>query len=492
MDKVEKENFFIKVYKKVFEKNKQIKLILLWYLIIWLAGSILLILPFSLNQNINFIDSLFISASAFSDTGLNTVVVSESFTFFGQFVILILIILGGIGFFTTKVFFINFLFKNKISNEQREQASQEIFSKNINHSLEVIKTAIYSMLIAIILFGIIFGISFFLLGDEEWWKSIWTGLFHATSSINNAGIDIFKNDVSMQEYYYNIFIQFLTMFLFIFGGIGFPIIHDLKMYLKNKKNGTSFKFSLFTKISALTYFIVAFGGLSITFFSEMIYYFINPETSFYGIQDTSMNLGNAGWRTWALTFNTFSSRNAGFSTIDMSLLGTFTKVNLIGMMFIGSGPGSTAGGIRTTTLAVLVIGLYSKIFKTRQIGIFNKAIREEVFDLSLKITYISLILVFLCSGSVFLSEYFNSNNSNNSFVDYLFLSASSFGTTGLSTMPLSEFNPWSKLMIIIVMFIGQYGVANIIQLFKKEDDSKTKVVASPKRRILIYETINLS
>ncbi len=486
------EEFFIKIYKKIFEKNKQIKLILMWYLIIWLVGSIILILPFSINENINFIDSLFISASAFSDTGLNTIVVSESFTFFGQMVILILIILGGIGFFTTKVFFINFLFKNKISHEQREQASQEIFSKSTNHSLEVIKTAIYSMVIAIIVFGIIFGITFFLKGDENWWESIWEGLFHATSSINNAGIDVFKNDVSMQDYYYDIFTQLLTMFLFIFGGVGFPIIHDLKMYIKNKKNGENFKFSLFTKISALTYFIVAFVGLSITLLSEMSYYFINPEESFYGITSTTNDLGNGWWRTWALTFNTFSSRNAGFSTIDMSLLGAFTKINLVAMMFIGSGPGSTAGGIRTTTLAVLLIGIFSKVFRKRQIGIFNKAIKEEIFYLSLKITYISFSIVMIFSGLVYFSEYFNSSNLNTSYVDYLFLLSSSFGTTGLSSMPLSEFNPWSKLMIIFVMFIGQYGIANMIQLFNKEEGVVSKDKLSLSRRIYLYETINLN
>ncbi len=499
-----KPNLVNSIYKKLFNKNKVIKQVLLWYLFISIFGAIILWIPFMQKgeSNMSFIDSLFISSSAFSDTGLSTVAIGDTYNILGQFVIMLLIIIGGIGFFTIRVFVIHFIFMKKVDNEDKTQASQEVSSESVNKSFEIIKVSLITMFASIVIFGLIFGILFATIEAKplnsdmdpglqgNWLESFWVGMFHSTSSINNAGFDIFFGDYSMGGYYSNYVIQFLTIFLFIMGGVGFAIIYDIYNYFKNLSRGKKFKFSLFTKISSLSYLIVAILGLFLSFMSETTSYLINGSNSFFGNE----SLGTTWDKTWALTFNTFSTRNAGFSTFDLSELNSFTKVNYSIMMFIGSGPGSTAGGIRTTTFIVLILYLVSLIRKKDNVIIFNRKISENSIKMSIRILIFSLILVLLSSVFISIGEVWVNPSGSSNFIDILFLTSSAYGTTGLSSFSLGSINTFTKLLLIIVMFIGQFGAVNTLALSNLEVKNKKRIRKNKKIKAnshYITETIQL-
>ncbi|CRX37104.1 / ktrB / Ktr system potassium uptake protein B /:604517 Reverse [Candidatus Hepatoplasma crinochetorum] len=479
-------------FQNFIHKNKAILTVLLWYLFFLILGGILLYIPVFQKDDIDqvsFINSLFISASAFSDTGLSTVAISETYNFFGQFIIFILILIGGIGWFTIKVIFVEYIFEKKITIKDQGEIMNEIGGETNLHALEVAKTAFISTVIFIVVFGFIFAGLFYSVDPKypsEWTdtsiypnsdfpndiglkgdftKSLWTGIFHTGSSINNAGFDIFAGNYSLAVYYQNYFIQFLTIFLFVFGGIGFAVIYDCYNYLKNKAKGQKFRFSIFTKIAALSYFSVAIIGLLLVFTAEGIDTLVSGSKSFY----QNELYGDGFSKSYALIFNTFSTRNAGFSTINLADLSESTKVIYVFMMFIGSGPGSTAGGIRTTTLFILVIALYAKIKGKKEVSIFNRRISNNNVNDAFKIFIFSVVIVFASSFLIYIPENVI-DNQNVTYIDSLFVSASAYGTTGLATKNLEYIDIFASIILIIVMFIGQFGIYNTLNIFKSDDD----------------------
>lgn len=488
----EDKSFFYKFYKRLFYKNKGYKQLILWYLLIIFIGALLLFFPFTKTdvgktEDINFLDVLFISSSAFSDTGLSVFSVSDVYNTFGELIIFFLIMLGGIGWFTFKYFIITFIFSNKKDRKTEGEAKRELGETHNSETKEIIKVAAFSMIFGIIIFGIIFGILFATIDPKpsqayiedpvnsgtdlkgDWGHSFLVGFFHANSSINNAGFDILAGNTSFAEYYGNYGIQVLTLLLFVFGGIGFAVIYDIKKNIVNKSKGKSFKFSLFTKISVLIYFSVAFIGLFLVYIIEAISYGIDKSNSFLG----NDAYGNMGEKYWALTFNTFSTRNSGFSTFDLNELSNTSKGVDIVMMFIGSGPGSTAGGIRTTTTAILLIWFFSLFKKAeRKNIIFNKKISNETINLSKKIFISSLIIVFSVSIIVALGDVWLGDNID-SYLSALFISASAFGTTGLS-IGTTQISISTEIFIIFTMIIGQIGIANLIKASSRYDENKLK------------------
>lgn len=479
-------------FQRFVRKNRAIFTVLLWYLLFSILGGVLLYIPIFQKDDadrVGFINSLFASASAFSDTGLSTVTISETYNFFGQLIILILILIGGIGWFTIKVILVEYIFEKKITIKDQGEIMNEIGGQTNRHALEVAKTAFVSTIIFIVVFGFIFAGLFYSVDPKypsEWTntsiypnsdfpseiglkgnfgKSLWTGIFHTGSSINNAGFDIFAGNYSLAVYYQNYFIQFLTIFLFVFGGIGFAVIYDCYNYLKNKAKGQKFRFSIFTKIAALSYFSVAIIGLLLVFTVEGFDSLISGSKSFY----QNELYGDGFSKSYALIFNTFSTRNAGFSTINLGDLSESTKVIYVFMMFIGSGPGSTAGGIRTTTLFIVVIALYAKIRRRKEVAVFNRRISNDNVNDAFKIFIFSAGIVFLSSFLIYIPENVV-DNQNVTYIDSLFVSASAYGTTGLATKNLEYVDVFASIILIIVMFIGQFGIYNILNIFKSDDD----------------------
>lgn len=481
-----KTNFSRKI-KNIFMRMSNLQIILCVYFLATLTGAIMLILPISIQdgQDVSFIDAIFTSASAFSDTGLTTTPTVTTWTEFGQFIIAILILVGGIGFFALKFYFINIVFRKAISLTSRNTLEKERGSNNIGELKKTLKTSITFLFISIIIATFILWIIFYFEEGNFIWtngdgqiqdfqkynpkgdvlKSFKFAVFHSISAINNAGFDIISNS-SLHPYYGSYSIQIVFIILLVIGGVGFPVLYDIVQYVINKiKRRTDFNFSLFTKISCITYVIVFVFGLFFTLLFEI--------GSSNGIWNNE-NAGNYSQKMMCIFFHVFSTRNAGFTTLDTSIV-KFTNPTLIVfciLMFIGSAPSSTAGGIRTTTLAVIYLTIWNKLRGIKNIRVFKRTINKETAFSSFAVLSVSIsivLLVSLISSTSFNNMWGSLPYNDFTFADIFFETCSAFGTTGLSTGVTPYLNIVSKIFIILTMFIGQLGISSTLLVWRKNN-----------------------
>ncbi|CAM9107613.1 TrkH family potassium uptake protein [Mycoplasma marinum] len=502
-------------FKKLIYRIKSLSIlkhILIFYLFITFIGSAVLMLPFSHKVPIKYIDALFTSASAFSDTGLVTMQTSTTWTIFGQATISILILFGGIGWFALKIFFFNILFGKPISLTSRTALSAERGNVRIGETRQLIKVSVIAIFTMMTIAGLILSIYFyfsntFWVGGPganmgmnphgNWDLSIRYGVFHSISAINNAGFDIMGGH-SIAPYFSDYFVQIIFIVLFVFGGIGYPVIYDVWQFFKYKREGKKFKFSLFTKISCITYFLISIIGIAITFGIETTAKSTVNNPSFWSSTELLFDGQGIGEgqvmttsnKTMALIFNTLSTRNAGFGTINLHHFTSATLVVHSVMMFIGSAPSSTAGGIRTTTFAIVVIGFWAKIRGKSSARVFKRRLNRDTVWNAYVVTTISVFLVIVATliattsfnthgGHIkFGANYDNQRTPSYDFIDLFFEVSSAFGTTGLSTGLTSQLNNATKILLVIIMFIGQLGVSSTIFAFgsKKQRSRHYKYV----------------
>ena len=477
-------------------------------------------MPLSQNRNsISYINSLFVSASAFSDTGLNPTVAGADFSYFGQAIIAMLIFIGGTGWFALKIYFFNILFKRPISLHTKITLTQERGSTKMGNTLSIIKVSVASVIIVSLIASVILSFYFYYVpgnfnnptswldhkdhstfennqwgfydssgifrANQEfnplhnWNTSIRYGLFHSISAINNAGFDIMGAH-SIAPYYSNYSLQLIFIALFVFGGIGFPVIYDIYMWSKasviKSSSSNNFKFSLFTKVSCISYVIIAIIGLTSTFLIEIYSKPLNGISIWSG-----KSFGSRGDRIMALFFNTMSTRNAGFASVNYQSFNGMTLIIHSALMFIGSAPSSTGGGIRTTTIAVIFLAIWKNITNKSSVRIFKRQINNETVFRSLIVfaTAITLIII----TCVILVTSLESNGGSipeggkgigtYTINDIIFEVCSAFGTTGLSTGLTKYLNTISKLMLILIMFIGQLGVSSTLLVWgRKKTNSR--------------------
>lgn len=457
------------------------------------------------SNSVSYLDGLFTAASAFSDTGLVTKATVETWTIFGQTIIAILILMGGIGVIALKVYFFNILLNRPIDISTTFALNSERGSSKVGSTRKLILVSVSTILILLLIGAIILSFLFYYTsgnfssespqynpkGNIE--MSFRYGFFHSISAINNAGFDIMSKN-SISPYYDNYAIQFIFIILFVIGGVGYPVIYDIYSYFQCKIKKHPFRWSLFTKLSCLTYLIVSVVGISLAFTFEVtaqdeVIYVNNIK----GIKHTFWNNPNSGTTTnksMALFFNTLSTRNAGFSTINMPELTASTKILYSLMMFIGSAPSSTAGGIRTTTFAIIIISIVSIIKKRKDVHSFKKKINSSIVKRSYVVFAISILLVLIISligltsfdtygGSIQHIKVYMQDGTYNyavkGFADIWFETTSAFGTTGLSLGITPELNVASKILFILLMFIGQLGVSSSLLVWNSKNSKVHKI-----------------
>lgn len=468
-----------------FKQWSFVKHLLLFYLFITVIGSLLLFIPISHKNSVNieYIDALFTSASAFSDTGLSTLTTSETWTVFGQSIIAILILIGGCGWFALKFYLFNILLGRPISFRARETLAGERGSSKLGNTRQIVKISVSILFILVISATIILTIYFYFSNPDQGLynkfantkidpkefissnpnhdviTSLRFGAFHAISALNNAGFDIIGNS-SLVPYYHDYGLQIIFIVLFVIGGIGYPVIYDIYMWTKSKFLKQNFRWSLFTKLSMTTYVLIALIGLSLTFALE-----VPKENGFW-----QNGHGTTSDKTMALIFNTMSTRNAGFASIPMGELSNSTHFLYSILMFIGSAPSSTAGGIRTTTLAIMILGLWSRIRGRKSVRVFNRRIPYDTVTRSFVVMLSSFMLVFIGTLVMVssLQSYGGKLPSNVAFDEILFEVSSAFGTTGLSTGLTPGLSTITKLTLIIIMFVGQLGVSSSILVWNNK------------------------
>lgn len=440
----------IEAIKNFIKSESMPKVFFKYYFTIVVIGSFLLRLPISLtgHTEVTIFDTLFTATSAVSVTGLAVTSTVDSFSIFGQIIIMLLIICGGMGVMAIKAS-IYLLFRLKLdSRDRRLLMNEQQHDKNIGMAKLVKQILFITMIITTIGF-ILLSSRLYFFYDMELGKSLWYGLFHSVSAINNAGFDLFGN--SLINYSDDYFIQTVFMLLIIFGGIGFPIIVELSRFVSHKLQNRKqiFRISLFSKLTLSTYFIILLIGFLFIFFVEY-----NNGLAYN--DNTFMD------KVFLALFQSVTTRNAGFATTELSRFSSSTLFMMTLMMFIGAAPSSTGGGIRTTTFAVIAVYVYNKAINREQVVAFNRQLPISTVT-SAFLTF-SLGMMILFVGTIIILIFDNLPAS-----DVLFEVSSAFGTTGLSTGITAGLSKVSQAVLILIMFTGQIGITTMIGVWRSND-----------------------
>ena len=405
--------------------------IILGFIIIILMGAFLLALPIasSSGESLGLLDSLFTATSALCVTGLVVFDTGSDYSMFGQVVIMILIQLGGLGFMTFGVTSAVLLGK-KIGLRER------LLIQESTHSIT--NSGLVRLTLNILLITLLFELLATVILTLRWYeemgllKALYYALFHSVSAFNNAGFALWPD--SLSRYVGDPIVNLVITSLFIIGGIGFTVIMDL--YTKRKWN----KLSLNSKIALVTTAILCVAGFIFILMLESM----NPKT--FG----ELSLGQ---RLWAAYFQGVVPRTAGFNTIDISQMMTASQLFIVILMFVGASSGSTGGGIKTTTFAILILSLSSIIKGRSEVTILKRTVGTEMILRALAVIITSLGVVMISTLLLTITEH----SLQRDFLEVLFEATSAFGTVGLSMGLTGHLSPLGKLIIIVTMFIGRLG-----------------------------------
>lgn len=430
------------------------------FILIILIGAQLLSRPvsFTSDKPISYLDALFMSASATCVTGLTILNTGTHFSTFGQVVIIALAQIGGLGFMTMATLFA-LLFRKRISFRERLILQESMNYGSTEGIVRMIrKVLLYALVIE--LSGAVLLSSYFML-EMPVGQSLYFGIFHSISFFNNAGFDLFsqypERASSLIHYVEDPFVNIVSMLLIFFGGIGFIVISELVTYPKNRK------LSLHSKVVLTVTGILTVIGAIVIFALE----FSNPHT----LQPLSA-LG----KFLGALFQSITARSAGLSTIDPSMLREVTQFFLILLMFIGAGPGSTGGGIRVTTFAILIGAIVSMIRGRDDVVLFRYRIAKQQIHQAIMFTMIAFSII--CGASMLLSI-----TESGSFLSILFEATSAYCTVGMSIGLTSHLSEPGKIIIILLMFVGRIGPVTLA--FALNTRSKKELYRYPEGKITI-------
>ncbi len=410
------------------------RLIALGFLTVIIIGSGLLMLPISIQpgQEIHYIDALYTSTSAVCVTGLVSIDPGIAFTPIGRFFLGLLIQIGGLGVTTIGAGVILAMGK-KISLKGRNLIQEAGNLENGRGAIRFVKQVLLTTL-TIELAGAIISFIVFI-GDNPFWEAVGYSLFHSVAAFNNSGFDILGHsgelyaNTNLLAYHDNILLNLVTTGLIIFGGIGFLVIQEMRTNKFRWK-----KYSMHAKVvMTMTLVLIVAGTLLI-----------------------KLTEGSESWM--GAYFHSVSTRTAGFSTTNIATYSGAGLLVLTVLMFIGASPGSTGGGIKTSTFFVLLAGIYSAAINKSEKA-FRYAIPKDLFRKSAIITLLALGVVLFGSWLMMVMD------PHVPLMDALFETTSAFGTVGLSTGITPGLSVGSKLLSIAIMYIGRLGPLTIATLW---------------------------
>jgi trk system potassium uptake protein len=408
------------------------------FLCVILIGAAVLSLPASTTASgaLPFVDSLFTSASAVCVTGLVVVDTGTAFSDFGTWVIFALFQAGGLGIMTFSMFFA-VLMGRKIGFNETD-VIQRSMDKNNVFGFEKLVLYILGLTLVIESAG---AVLFFLR-----WKSItsWPvgevlkqSIFHSVSGFCNAGFSLFNN--SLSAYRNDPVINLTMMALIVAGGIGFVVLMDgAGIFLKK---GVARRISLQSKMVLTTSAVLILAGAVMFFLFE---------------KNNAMKAMGLGERLWASFFQSVTARTAGFNTLPVSDMTTPSQLFLIFLMFIGASPGSTGGGIKTCTFAVLAVTVYAIMKNRKKTSVFGRTITGKIVNEAIVIIFLAALWIFVATLILSFLERNNPAVAGN-FINAFFEVVSAFGTVGLSTGITSGLSWGGKICIIATMYAGRIG-----------------------------------
>lgn len=436
-------------------KLKGVQILALGFLAVIIIGAVILSLPISSRSGepTNFLDAIFTSTSAVCVTGLITLDTSTHWSTFGQTVIMTLIEIGGLGFMSFTVL-ISLILGKKITLRERLVMQEAMNTFSIQGLVRMVKYVLI-FTVSVQFFGALL-LSTQFVPEYGIIKGFFYSIFHSISAFCNAGFDLFGT--SLVGYSNNTVVILVISALIIIGGLGFTVLLELYDFKGIKK------LSLHAKIVIITTLILIFGGTLLM----LLFEHKNPQTiADMNIKDKLLNS----------FFASVTPRTAGFNSISTSGMTLASKILTVILMLIGGSPGSTAGGLKTVTCAILVLTVISVIRGREDTEVFGRRLTKEIVYKSFIIVFIGLSLVI---GVTMILSY---TEVGASFIDLLYEASSALGTVGLTLGFTPKLSSLGKIFIMIMMYLGRVGPLTVmLALTRKRKKSGYKY---PEGKILI-------
>jgi trk system potassium uptake protein TrkH len=432
------------------------QILVIGFAIIIFAGAVLLSLPISSTNGhgLRFIDALFTATSATCVTGLVVVDTGTYFTIFGQVVIMILIQIGGLGFMTMSTL-LALVLRKRISLKER-LILQEAFNQGSMEGIVrlIRKVLLYSFtveLVGALLFALRWSF------DYPLGTALYKGVFHAVSLFNNAGFDLSGSFASFIPYADDWMINLTAIALIVLGGIGFIVMSDLIDFRKKRK------LTLHSKVVlSMTSFLLVFGAIVIFLFE-------------YSNARTLGQLSESG-KVLAAMLQSTTTRTTGVNSIDIGAMRQASQFFLIILMFIGASPGSTGGGIKTTTFTTLIGAMIAMMRGKQDIVLFRQRLAQGRIYKAITLTLLALFVVLIVAMVLSTTE-------DRPFLMILFETTSAFGTVGLSMGLTPDLTVFGKIMIMLTMFTGRLGLITLAYALQPKPEKE--LYKYPEGKILI-------
>lgn len=426
--------------------------------ILILVGTCLLMLPISSrpDQRIGFLDALFTATSASCVTGLVPVDTWSQWSLFGQIVIICLIQIGGLGFVTVGVF-VSIVLRRKIGLRQRGLMQESTSALRIGGVVQLAKSIIVGTFCFEGIGAVLLAIRF--VPEHGLCKGIYYGIFHSISAFCNAGFDLMGYQApynSLVLYHDDWLVNMVIMSLIVIGGIGFIVWEDFVQHRWHVR-----RYLLQTKIVLITTGVLIFGG-------AVLFYMLERDGVLVDM--------NVSGKFLTSLFASVTARTAGFNTIDVAAMTDGSKLLTLILMFIGGSPGSTAGGVKTTTIMVLLLYVKANIDRSYGVNVFGRRLEEDAIKRAAAICTINMTLALSVSIIIMAVQPLP-------LVDVLFETFSAIGTVGMTTGITRQLLPISKVMVILLMYCGRLGSMSFALAFTQQ--KKITYVQNPVETISI-------
>ena len=426
------------------------RVIALMFLLIILVGALLLTTPWAARdgQSCGFLPALFTATSATCVTGLNLFDTFSQWSGFGQVVILALIQVGGLGFMSVAMFFA-LMFNRRVSLKQRMVMAQGMGLSELSGVVKLQKQVLWGTFLVEGVCALALFLHF--LPDYGPWMAFKWGVFHSVSAFCNAGFDIFgqvQPDTSVMLFAEDPFVCGVLMFLIVVGGIGFFVLSDVLTKRSFKK------LTVYSKLVLIITAVLLIGGTGAICLAE----WNNPGT--LGGMTTGNKILNA-------MFQSVTTRTAGFASFDQAAMTDAGKAISVFLMLIGGSSGSTAGGMKTVTLGLIVIYTLSRARGRNHVTIFKRSIAQDQVADALTIFVLMMALSFF--GGIALSV-----DAGSSFLDGLFEAVSALATVGVTANVTRALSPLGQMLDIVFMFFGRVGILTISLGFLMGNQAKQR------------------
>lgn len=425
------------------------RLLVYGFLFIIFLGALMLMLPGATQdgEGLSFINALFTSTSAVCVTGLIVVDTATHFTLFGEIVIMTLIQLGGIGIVTFATFLFLYI-SGGLGVAQMNIVKNVVAEDNTNllsHTLKRVIGFIFTVeAIGAVIYYFSWSMSF-----ESTGQRILFSVFHAISAFCNAGFSLFTNSLADSANALNPAINITTMMLIVLGGLGFTSVWEI-IFKKITRSSWRNRLSVHTRTVLITTAILIFSGAGLYLGLEW-----NNTLAGYSYFDKVM----------VSFFQSITTRTAGFNTVDTGAIGISATLVMIMLMFIGGSPASTAGGIKTTTFAVVLRSIGTTVRGYSRMEMFKRTVPNHIVFQAMAVVLLALSCISISTVLLTITE-------DLPFLDLLFEEVSAFATVGLSRGITADLSPWGKTILIISMFWGRVGILTFTVAFAKKADNR--------------------